>query len=193
MVLQKMKKTAEDYLGQEVTEAVLRQSADLDNLVTDLLVIAKTDMGNLTLSRVPVSLGRQATLVLEEFDDPDLPGIPVSGSAPTVMGDPARVRQILRNLLSNARRYGGNEVRVEIARGDRTAQLRVTDNGPGVPPEDRERIFERHQRAHHAPGLTAALGIGLSIARDMARLMGGDLTYRRRRGLSIFELSLPTS
>jgi signal transduction histidine kinase len=178
---------------REATEAVLRQAADLTSLVSDLLVAAKADMGQLSVSRVPVTLRAQAAQVLEEFDVPQLPKIRVSGHAQPAIGDPARVRQILRNLLTNARRYGGHDIRIKISGGNSTALVRVTDDGPGIPPEEREEIFERHHRSQAAPGLTAALGLGLSISRELARLMGGDLIYRRQRERSVFELSLPTS
>jgi signal transduction histidine kinase len=67
----------------------------------------------------------------------------------------------------------------------------VSDNGPGIPTEERERIFESYKRATQAPGLTDSLGLGLSISRKLARLMDGDLTYRHHHGESIFELLLP--
>jgi signal transduction histidine kinase len=67
----------------------------------------------------------------------------------------------------------------------------VRDNGRGIPLDERERIFDPYERAHDAPGLTASMGLGLTISRGLARLMGGDLTYRYEGGESIFELLLP--
>jgi signal transduction histidine kinase len=67
----------------------------------------------------------------------------------------------------------------------------VIDDGPGVAAEDRERIFEAYQRARQAPGLPGSVGLGLSVSRQLALLMEGDLTYRHEAGESIFELSLP--
>jgi len=67
----------------------------------------------------------------------------------------------------------------------------VADNGTGVSPQDREHIFEPYRRAHDAPGLTASVGLGLTISRQLARLMDGNLTYRREAGESIFALTLP--
>jgi signal transduction histidine kinase len=67
----------------------------------------------------------------------------------------------------------------------------VIDNGIGVPPEEQEAIFEPYRRAHNSPSLTASMGLGLSISRQLAQLMDGDLTYRRDPGKSIFALTLP--
>jgi signal transduction histidine kinase len=106
------------------------------------------------------------------------------------VGDDARVRQILRNLLTNAVRYGGPNVAIEaIPDGDGVA-ITVTDDGDGVPEEAWERIFEPYQRGHETPGLPGSVGIGLAISRQLASLMGGDLTYRFEDGLSLFRLTL---
>jgi signal transduction histidine kinase len=67
----------------------------------------------------------------------------------------------------------------------------VCDDGAAIPKVDHERIFEPYQRAHDAPGLVDSLGLGLAISRQLARLMGGDITYRHEAGESIFEFTLP--
>ncbi len=69
-----------------------------------------------------------------------------------------------------------------------TARVQVVDDGPGIPPEDRERVFGSYQKAHNAPGVTGSVGLGLAISRTLARLMGGDLTYDHENGNSIFQL-----
>lgn len=69
--------------------------------------------------------------------------------------------------------------------------LTVEDNGSAIPEEERGRIFEPYHRAHDAPGVAGSMGLGLSVSRQLARLMGGDLTYRYENAQSTFELSLP--
>jgi signal transduction histidine kinase len=101
------------------------------------------------------------------------------------------VRQIVRNLATNAQRYGGDAIRVEMDRGNDRATLRVIDDGAGVPEDDRERIFEPYASAHGVAGHPGSIGLGLAISRKLARLMGGDLTYRYQDGESIFEFTLP--
>ncbi|NNC40785.1 MAG: GAF domain-containing protein [Acidimicrobiia bacterium] len=178
-------------LRREAASSVLKQAADLEHIVNDLLVAAKAEMGELTVTRVPVNLSAQTSQVLEEYGGRSA-GIEVTGMKVRALGDPARVRQVLRNLITNALRYGGEKVRVEIADRSGSALLRVIDDGPGIPPEDRERIFQPRQRVASTPGLTAALGLGLTISSQLAQMMGGDLVYRYE-GESVFELSLPVS
>ena len=174
----------------EMLAAIAEQSNEVSTIVEDLLTVAQTDSGELIVADVPVNLRAQAAQVLETLDQNM--SITVHGQAPKASGDPARVRQILRNLLTNAKRYGGDHISVELAsHGDDLVSLIVSDDGHPIPVEDRERIFEAYQRAHNQPGRTESIGLGLAVSRRLARLMGGDLTYRHQNGHSIFELSLP--
>ena len=175
----------------ELLDMVVSEGTDLVNIVSDLLAAAKADSGTLTVSHVSVSLRAQAAQVIEGIhQDPDA-RIEISGESVQGVGDPDRVRQIVRNLLTNAQRYGGDTIRVELARGNDRAILRVIDDGVGVPEGDRERIFEPYASAHGANAHAGSIGLGLAISRELARLMGGDLTYRYQDGESVFEFTLP--
>jgi signal transduction histidine kinase len=174
----------------ELLDMVVSEGTDLVNIVSDLLAAAKADSGTLTVSQVSVSLRAQAAQVLEGIhQDSDSP-IEISGDPAQGVGDPDRVRQIVRNLVTNAQRYGGDTIRVELARENDRAILRVIDDGAGVAEVDRERIFEPYASAHGANAHAGSIGLGLAISRKLARLMGGDLTYRYQDGESIFELTL---
>ena len=105
--------------------------------------------------------------------------------------DPVRVRQIIRNLLANASRYGGPQIKVHIEEGDGHSELVISDDGPGIPLEDQERIFQPYERAHKRHGQPASVGLGLTVSRQLARLMGGDLYYKHGDGWSTFTLELP--
>ena len=109
------------------------------------------------------------------------------------VGDPSRVRQIVRNLLSNAVRYGGSDITIEGDVGGARAWLRVSDDGEGVPEGDRDRIFEPYHRLRQDAGQPGSVGLGLSVARNLARLMDGDLTYDHLQGRSVFQLDLPAA
>jgi signal transduction histidine kinase len=87
---------------------------------------------------------------------------------------------MLRNLLENARRHGGGPVEVEVRRTTSGAEVDVLDYGPGVPPDLAERIFEPFFRRPGAPD--GGAGLGLSIARQVARRHGGDVTCAPREG-----------
>ncbi len=177
----------------EMLDSLLTQSTDVANIVEDLLVAAKADLGKLHVANAPVDLRTEVTDVLGAWEPTVVAGVTIHGPSVSCSADPSRVRQIIRNLTSNALRYGGDLVRVDVGATDRFGYITVTDNGPGVPINDIERIFEKYERGDQYPGLTGALGIGLGLSRHLARLMDGDVTYRRVDNESIFELALPLS
>ncbi|MFQ5554939.1 MAG: ATP-binding protein [Acidimicrobiia bacterium] len=102
-----------------------------------------------------------------------------------------RFRQILRDLLVNAERYGGSSVDVTIARNDGVATITVADDGPGIGDVDDDAILEPYVIATHDTAQPASVGLGLAVARDLARLMLGALIYERRAGWTRFILTLP--
>ncbi|MEX1125256.1 MAG: GAF domain-containing protein [Acidimicrobiia bacterium] len=172
----------------DLIRSIGEEGLDLTNIVEDLLTAAKAEAGTLTVVSVPVDLRANAAQVLETLSQQQ--PIELIGSSVRAAGDPGRVRQILRNLISNALRYGGDEIRIKII-DDLPPRVQVRDNGRGIPADERDRVFDAYQRAHNAPGLTASMGLGLTISRSLARLMGGDLTYSYEGGESVFELLLP--
>ena len=112
----------------------------------------------------------------------------------TYTGDDRLLRRAVRNLLENARRYGGPDIELSLQQGKRCLEIVVSDRGPGVPPEQRERIFEPFYRlpghAEHAGGV----GLGLSLVRQIALRHGGQVRCEAREGGgSRFVLSLPAA
>ena len=172
------------------------QSREVANIIEDLLVAARADTGTLDISLGVVDLRdlvgielvgggfveslQQGSLAIEMLEAP-------------AWGDATRVRQVVRNLLTNALRYGGERVRVFSGVSGGVARVGVADNGVGISAEDQDRIFEPYQRAHDRPTQPGSVGLGLTVARQLARLMDGDLAYRYEGGESIFELSLPAA
>ena len=177
----------------EMVRLVVEQGMDLTNIVDDLLVAAKSEAGTLEVARVRVDLRAQAAQVIEGWGAAVGERIAFDGESATTIGDPARVRQILRNLVSNALKYGGDNVIVRVGCESGDAFVEVEDDGDGVAPHEQETIFEPYRRAHHAPGLTSSMGLGLAISRDLARRMDGDLTYARRASSIVFTLSMPSA
>lgn len=184
--------TEEDRVAMVTT--VAEEASDLAAIVDDLLVAARSELDLLVVTEVPVSARAQVAQVLEMRgrDASERISIHAEPENPyRAVGDPARVRQILRNMITNAYRYGGDEVEVRLSSNDSCVTVQVADNGDGVPEEESEQIFSPYYRAHSSASEPAALGIGLSVARQLAWLMKGDLAYSRQEGWTVFELSLP--
>ncbi len=175
----------------EMLQAIVDHSLDITNIVDDLLTVARSDTGSLVVRSEAVDLFNEARAVVASRAVREATSIEVVGESTLAIADPDRVRQVLRNLVVNAHRYGGGSIRVEVARDVVAAYVRVIDNGPGVDIEQVERIFEPYVRTQESMSQPASVGLGLTISRRLARLMGGDVTYRRAGGKTTFELSVP--
>jgi signal transduction histidine kinase len=106
------------------------------------------------------------------------------------MADPVRARQILRNLIINSHRHGGESVHIIGRVDEELVHIAIADNGPGIPNDRVEEVFEAYATTGKRSGVTAAIGLGLTVSRQLARLMGGDVVYSKDV-MSTFELSLP--
>ena len=160
--------------------------AELDALVEEVLLASRLDGAVDGPAHEPVDL---LALAAEETArvQAELDGEPLQ-----VLGEERLLRRALRNLLENARRYGGNEVSVVIARAGGRAELRVCDRGPGVPETLRERIFEAFYRLPGHAEQAGGVGLGLSLVRQIAQRHGGAVRCEAREGGgSCFVLSLP--
>jgi signal transduction histidine kinase len=180
-----------DLTDQERSEfiaTIVAQSEEVAAIVDDLLVTARANSGHLALVVGDVMLRRELDAVI-----PD--GFPIEDGAAELMtvGDPIRVRQILRNLISNADRYGGATKRVRLLREGLTAVVEVIDDGEPIPPDQIEGIFTPYGRAHDRPGRTDSVGLGLTVSRQLARMMRGDVTYSHDGTWARFRLTLPIS
>jgi signal transduction histidine kinase len=170
--------------------SIAEEAGDLTNLVEDLLTAARAQMGSLTIVALPVALQPLISRVIETTSG-TAHHVVISGPNANVIADDGRVRQILRNLITNAQRYGGHQVHVSTHVVGRNAHIRVSDNGDGIPESDQERIFAPYESAHDPGTQPGSLGLGLAISRSLARLMGGDLMYRRNDGWTMFDFRLP--
>jgi signal transduction histidine kinase len=97
-------------------------------------------------------------------------------SAAPVRGDADELRRLVRNLLENAGRHAGSQVRVRLLAERDDVRLDVADDGPGIPPDERERVFDRFVGLHEARTRGTGSGLGLAIARQVALRHGGTLT-----------------
>ncbi len=176
--------------AKDLLQMVSEQSVEVATIVEDLLVAARTELGSLKVVHEPVDLHLEAKTTLRGLDIEHEVDCHTIGVIPTVYADSGRVRQILRNLLVNARRYGALPIRVVVFESGGEVRLEVRDRGNPIPEEERELIFDRYYRSRQVPGITASAGLGLTVSRELARLMGGDLVYSHD-GESVFTLVLP--
>ncbi len=177
----------DDAERSELLGLVADQSLEASRIVEDLLVAARADAGNLIVESRPVDLSVEAEAVTHAID-PDIP-VEVNGH-PEVIADPHRVRQIIRNMVTNARRYGGPNARVIIDSDGPNGILEVRDDGEPLAPSSRAAIFEPYTRARQREGTTASVGLGLTVSRRLARHMGGDLVYDHDGHETIFRMTL---
>src|SRR4029453_210535 len=180
---------------QHLQALLVREAERAAALISDLLAAARLDAG-IDLDLVPVSL---RTLAHTEIDRVRLlhseATVTMSGPEVVARADAAKVSSILRTVIDNPTRPAGPQAKGKcvIREQDHFAIAEVWDSGPGVPPSERERIFERLVRLDHDRAKdTGGSGLGLAIARGYARAHGGDLTCEDPRGVgAMFRLLLP--
>lgn len=171
---------------EEILQLVTNQASEMANIVEDLLVASRAAIGAVTIESRPVDLEVQLQTALDGVAV-DVDEVPSSISP--ALADPNRVRQILRNLLTNAVRYGGPRRRILAGTMFDRVWIEVRDNGQGVPAAHADHIFEPYGTAH--TGVSESVGLGLSVSRQLAELMNGSLSYYRDNSESIFRLELP--
>jgi signal transduction histidine kinase len=174
-------------------DMIADQAGELAYLFDDLLVAARARGGQLELKHDLVDVGEEIRATLRAASlrreiDLSLPSV-----LSPVVGDRIRIRQIIRNLLTNAFRYGGDHVEISAHGSPSEVRVMVCDDGDGVPDEDAELVFEPYGRADNGRRHDLSSGLGLHVARELARRMGGDLCYRRQDSWTVFDLVLPVA
>ncbi len=174
-----------DLEPEEIAEflIIMREEAHhLSDLVEDILVIPRIEAGRLRLRPQEFDLAAEiaATSRLVFTDAGTELNTYIPGGV-IVNADRGRTGQILRNLFDNARKYGGDAVQIEGEAGTDIYTITVSDNGPGIPEADWERIFEHFEQVGKGDGRQSeGVGLGLPIARQLARAMSGDVWYAPR-------------
>jgi PAS domain S-box-containing protein len=187
---------ATDYEGfsdedrRDMAEVMARQADDASWIIEDLLVAYREDMTRVSVRSEAFDVVEEIERVLEGVEE-DI-SLSVGEGARMVVADPRRTRQILRNLVSNAIRYGGSRIKVDTRRKDASVEILVCDDGVALDANEAQRIFESYERGS---GLLDAksVGLGLSVARKLAGLMNGYLVYRHEDGFSSFIVTLPAA
>lgn len=180
---------------RELLGTVVEETDRLNRLVGNILELAKVRAGALVPAKQPTALDEIVESVLHRME----PGLrrvrlrTILRDAPEVPADPVQIDQVLSNLLENAVRHSppGGEVVVSVAPWRSGVQVRVADQGPGIPPEDRERVFEAFARGRSSGPDAGGSGLGLAIARAIVFAHGGRIRIEGAPGggtAVVFEL-----
>jgi two-component system phosphate regulon sensor histidine kinase PhoR len=171
---------------EKLRHVISRQIRRIERLVADLSVLNRFESGQLVLARAPHHLRDLLGEVAQEFD-----GVELRGDDIVVPIDASRAQQIFTNILDNAVKHGGGAVGIELAQENGEAVVRVSDEGPGIPAAELDRIFHRFYRVDRSRSQPGT-GLGLAIAKHLVAAHGGTIrAYNRSTGGATFEVRLP--
>jgi signal transduction histidine kinase len=183
----------------EYLDDIISSGNHLLSLINDVLDLSKVEAGQVELEVHPFSLREaleRGVVMVRERATED--GVRVAFAADpevdVVDGDERRIKQVIFNLLSNAVKFtpAGGEVDVTATRVNGEVRVSVADTGPGVAPEDRERIFEEFQQSETGVGLREGTGLGLALSKRFVELHGGRIWLESELGRgSTFTFALP--
>jgi two-component system phosphate regulon sensor histidine kinase PhoR len=182
-------------------EIIARHSTRMERLVKDLLRLARLDARQELLETARCDIKQIFTAVMSDLA-PSIEAkrqhvsLDIAPEARQVEGDPAKLHDIVRNLVENAVNYSpeGAEVRLGAAQNNGTYTLTVADSGPGIPAEDLTRVFERFYRVDKSRSRPGGTGLGLAIVKHLVELHGGEaVAANRPEGGAVFTITLPTS
>jgi signal transduction histidine kinase len=165
------------------SEIIVNESSRLTRLINNVLDFARMERGETRYKREIFDLNELVRETLKGFR-PNFASDGVDSTSLPVLGDRDAIAQVLLNLLSNAEKYGDGRIDVTTQREENgLAKVQVSDRGPGVPHGSEQKIFQQFYRAHNSlnSGIQGA-GLGLTLARQIARANGGDVIYGERPG-----------
>ena len=184
----------------EYLDDIISSGGHLLSLINDVLDLSKVEAGQVELEVHPFSLREaleRGVVMVRERATED--GVRVAFAADpevdVVDGDERRIKQVIFNLLSNAVKFtpAGGEVDVSATRLNGEVRVSVADTGPGIPPEDRDRIFEEFQQSETGVGQREGTGLGLALSKRFVELHGGRIWLESELGRgSTFTFALPT-
>ena len=172
---------------------IVEQSQRLANVVDRILLASQIDEDVFDADMQSVDCAEVLDTVVRGVVSDDLPRVVVDATAgAAVRADPDRLRQVVANLVDNALKYSAGAVRLAATERDLTVRITVSDDGPGIPDADRDRVFEKFFRLDPAQRSgVGGTGLGLYIARELTQRMGGRIGLLPREQGTTFFLDLP--
>jgi len=171
----------------EILRSVVSEGERLSRLIHNLLSVARLESANVELRRTPEAVDDIVLSAVGRFNG--RPGrhpivTEVAADLPLVSAEPVLLEQVLINLLENATHYAGGEpaIGVSARAGTDAVVVQVVDDGPGIAPHEREKVFEKFYRGEHAKKSDGGVGLGLTICRSIIRAHGGTIGVRERPG-----------
>lgn len=171
--------------GRQALELLGRDVRRLERTAADLVEIAKHDAGVVTAELEPLPATAVINRLLNRLQRPDLPVVVDQEAVRSlVLADEGRLERVLVNLIDNADTHGGGATRVTVQRLGPAVRIGVEDNGPGVPEDERNRVFERFARGSNARayGRYDGSGLGLALAAENMQLQGGEIWVEEASG-----------
>jgi len=176
--------------NRDLAQIIANEAAEMTRMVDDLLAAARIDSTGVQVEFAPIRISDVVESAVTPFSRAGL-DVKRSGGEAWVSSDAARLRHVIVNLISNAARHGGDNIGIEVSGGEGVVDIEVWDDGPGVPEDQVEKLFERFIHNGAAPLLTGSVGLGLAVASRLTSLLGGKLSYQRFVGKTYFIVSLP--
>jgi two-component system, OmpR family, sensor histidine kinase KdpD len=177
---------------EQLWQAMQRQGERLARLVDDLRTVSLVDSGTLSITTEPTDVVQVVTDTTETV--PHIPtDLQVDEPMSKVLADPDRLAQIVTNLVVNGAQHGQGTVHLHVHEQGQTVVLRVWDDGPGIPPVEREAIFGRFVRLGDTDAHHRGTGLGLAIARELVEAMHGSIRVADHPSGSCFEVHLPVA
>lgn len=175
---------------RETAQIIANEAAEMTRMVDDLLAASRIDSTGVEIEMAPTPLHEVVEAAITPFERA---GMTIERKPTTAIAvtDAARLRHAIINLLSNAARHGGPKVGVEVVPAEDWIDIEVWDDGPGVPSDQEERLFERFVHAGNQPLLTGSVGLGLAVASTLVSMMDGKLQYQRFSGRTYFTITIP--
>jgi two-component system, OmpR family, sensor kinase len=179
--------------SEAMREELQRNMRELDELVEELLLAARLQAG--TIAALPRERVTLSPICIEECQRTQTLGVlPETLKDVAISGQAKYVRRMVRNLLENAQRHGQAQVELALIEHQDQLHIQVQDRGPGIPPDERERVFEAFYRVRGTSEAAGGVGLGLSLVKQLAQSMGGDVRCTDRpdgQSGACFVLSLP--